>query len=175
MDTRSACVTYASALLHTVASLFLPQSILEADRVYHHQTETDQSVSELLSTELIYFTSSFILISLIDYCVVRPVTYQCLRKQKVSTESSLKTAWFLLHTLINLAVTAVTIEEVVLAVVFPVKAAFEPSNWRGTHPGGILAGNIICAFHFHHLVCYYSQCTLADVWMALYLQIILAG
>ena len=163
MEPYNPIASFSGVILHRIGSLYLPQFVLDADRVYYHQTRTDQTIYELLCTFLIHTTASFILISIVDFCIARPVTYFSLRMQKLPTQNYVKTSWFLLHFLFNMSLVANTIQDVVLAVLYPITEMYNPPYWRGTHPGGLLAGGTMGTFHLHHLVWYWSLCNREDM------------
>ena len=138
-------------------SLFLPEAVTSADRVYHHHTATPQQRGELWATLLIYYTSTFVWVTLLDLLICRPLTVAMiylLGRNRDMLKGYHKVSWFLLHAVFNAVIVAVSWQEAWAVLTEPQAKGFDPPRWWGIHPQSLYGAIAIGAFHLHHFAFY---------------------
>ena len=138
-------------------SLFLPEAITARDRVYHHHTRTPQARDELWATLLIYYVSTFVCVTLLDFLFARPLTVVLMKLLKMPVDTirdHKKVSWFLLHAIFNVVIIAVSWEEAWAVLTEPQAKGFDPAGWWGIHPQSLYGAIAIGAFHAHHFAFY---------------------
>ena len=152
--TQNQALYFVTKWSNHFCSTFLPEWMVQADRVYHHHTNTSQTYEELFATLAIYYIAIFVWTTLVDLFISRPLTLLACKISGKDTKNSKKIAWFMTHALFNMLVVVCSWDEALEVFISPMTKGFEPPRWWGSHPGALFGAIAIGAFHVHHFAFY---------------------